>query len=37
MVRVTEVDLDVGRQGETLVGGHLFATISSQRLVELLR
>ena len=37
VLRITEVDLDVGRQCEALVVGHLFTPIPSQRLVEFLR
>ena len=31
---ITEVNLDVGRQCETLVIGHLLAAIPGERLVE---
>ncbi len=34
---IAEVDLDVSRQGEALVAGHLCASIPCQRFVELLR
>ena len=34
MLRVAEVDLDVGRQGELLMVRHLAAAIPGQRLVE---
>ena len=33
----SRIDLDVGGERETLAVGHLFAAISGQRLVELVR
>ena len=32
---ITEVDLDISVQGEAFVIGHFFASIPSERLVEL--
>lgn len=37
MLTIGEVDLDVRGHAETLVAGHLRASITSQRLVEFLR
>ena len=36
-LRVAEIDLDVGREREAFVVGHLLAAIPGQRLVEILR